>query len=105
MSHARAAALGWTRIDAKPWTKLHARWRHKDGWELHHCGHPTANHPWALYDPQGLMHCTGAQRRFGFKPENGTAWDTLEDAMTYVQDPAPRGDPTRPMPGKHKRRR
>lgn len=45
------------------------------------------------------MHCTGGQAKFGRKPENGTAWWSLEDAMNYVQDPAPHGDPSRPMSG------
>jgi hypothetical protein len=97
MSHARAAGLGWRRVDPKPWNKLGARWLHRDGWILAHCGHQTAHFPWALYDPKGLMHCMGgrAPRR---RPDWGYAWPSLEQAMEYVLDPAPRGDRTRRIP-------
>lgn len=96
--------MGWERVDPKPWNnKLVATWRHKDGWVIRHCGHPTANHPWALYDPQGLMHCTGGRKPHR-RPDWGYAWDTLADAMEYVLDPAPRGDKTRPIPAEWRQR-
>lgn len=98
VSHQRALALGWTRVDPRPWRKTTARWLHVDGWEIQHCGHPTALWPWALYDAAGLMHCTGGLARFDRKPENGTAWPSLLEAMEYVHDPAPRGDPSRRLP-------
>jgi hypothetical protein len=50
------------------------------------------------------MHCTGGkapQRR----PDFGRAWASLEDAMNYVLDPAPHGDPSRPMPGLNRKNR
>lgn len=28
----------------------------KDGWIIEHCGHPTANFPYMLYDPDGKPH-------------------------------------------------
>lgn len=60
MSHKRAAALGWRRVDPKPWTtKLTARWEHTSGWTLGHCGHPTALRPWAICDPAGVLRETG----------------------------------------------
>lgn len=74
MSHARAARLGWTRVDPKPWGKLDARWRHESGWTLEHCGHPTALWPWDLHDPKGRRHLAAPRR----------AWTTLEQAMGYV---------------------
>ena len=52
------AAFGWTRTDPQR-RKTSARWEHRDGWRLEHCGHPTANWPWALYDRNGRMVCQG----------------------------------------------
>lgn len=75
---------GWERTDPRPWTKLNARWHHTSGWFLEHCGHPTANHPWALFDPKGRMHTTGGLPEFGRKPWNGYAWDSLAQAWDYV---------------------
>jgi len=73
MSHARAAKLGWRRVDPKPWRKTSAIWRHERGWLIEHCGHPTANWPWAMYDRRGVLTlCCGR------------GWRTLEAAMTYV---------------------
>jgi hypothetical protein len=80
ISHAEAKALGWTRVDARPWSKLRARWRSTSGWQVYHCGHPTAHTPWALIDPQGAMVCTGI-----FGPHKhaayGTAWPSLRSAL------------------------
>lgn len=74
---------GWRRIDPRPWSKCRARWIHKDGWKLDHCGHPTANHPWALYEPSGRMVLTGATLG---NPHHGTAWDRLDEAMAFVAE-------------------
>lgn len=74
-------ALGWERLTPAKWGKCAQQWQHRDGWYLEHCGHPTANYPWTLYDPQGNMHCTGGWEG---QPRNGVAWMTLGDAMTYV---------------------
>lgn len=82
LSHKQAATLGWQRVDPRPWTtKLSAHWRHSSGWELVHCGHPTANYPWALYDPKARMHCAGAAHG---EPTHGMAWKNCIDAMTFV---------------------
>lgn len=78
------APLGWARVDPRPWRKTTARWWHTSGWHIVHCGHPTANHPWALYDPQGYMHTTGGQLSGGRKPWNGTAWNNLVEVWDYV---------------------
>lgn len=85
ISHAAMAAADWKRVDPRPWRKLSARWNHAGGWRLEHCGHPTANHPWALYDPEGRMHLTGGAGPKG-DAELGTAWNTLQEAMAYVRD-------------------
>lgn len=65
--------MGWTRVDPRPWTtKLTARWRHTSGWQLGHCGHPTANYPWAIFDPEGRFRPPGQR--------------DLRDAMGFVAD-------------------
>lgn len=83
MSPAAMAALGWTRTDPRPWTKLDARWKHRDGWRLEHCGHPTALHPWALYNPDGQMIRTGVLGPYA-RADYGTAWNDLRSATGYV---------------------
>ena len=84
ISHAQMHKLGFERTDPKPWGKLDARWRNKEGWCIDHCGHPTALRPWAVYDPEGGMHCTGGQPQHGGNPSNGTAWPSLADAAWYI---------------------
>ena len=42
---------GWARLSAAG-DKLGARWIHDSGWIVFHCGHPTANWPYAAYDPE-----------------------------------------------------
>lgn len=81
-SHKQMEQLGWRRIDPRPWSKLTARWVHGAGWQLHHCGHPTALWPWALYSPAGDMVLTGA--KFSGNPKFGTAWPSLLDAAEFV---------------------
>lgn len=73
--------LGWRDENPRPGHKLHARYKHRDGWLLIHCGHPTANWPYALYDPKGRMHLVGALRT---KPTYGVAWRSMRQAVEYV---------------------
>lgn len=41
--------LGWTRLHGGKF----GHWRHDaTGWEIQHCGHPTANWPFSLRDPR-----------------------------------------------------
>jgi hypothetical protein len=81
--------MGWTRVDPRPWTtKLDAYWTHASGWTLVHCGHPTANYPWALYDPKGRMHLQSALHG---EPTYGRAWRVCLDAMTYAALRGPEG--------------
>lgn len=82
-SHSHMASLGWTRVDPRPWGKLNACWTHVKGWELRHCGHPTALTPWALYGPHGGMIRTGAA--ICGNPDFGTAWPDLLTAAEYVR--------------------
>jgi hypothetical protein len=72
---------GWSRIDPRPWRKLNACWEHRAGWRLEHCGHPTANWPWALFAPGGEMVLTGV--RSG-NPTHGRAWPDLKTATDWV---------------------
>lgn len=82
LAHKQASALGWARVDPRPWRKTTALWRHLSGWVLQHCGHPTANYPWALYDPTGRMHLVGAVNG---NPHFGTAWHACLEAMVFVE--------------------
>jgi hypothetical protein len=84
ISHAEMHALGWERTDPRPWSKVHARWKHTSGWLLAHCGHPTANHPWALVRPDGHMVCTGV--RWGNPPNFGTAWPNLREPAEWLAE-------------------
>jgi hypothetical protein len=84
LSPAAMAAAGWERVDARPWTKTRACWRHHAGWRLEHCGHPTALYPWALFAPSGAMHCTGALFAEPPNPDHGWAWPNLALAVHYV---------------------
>lgn len=44
------------------------RWRDKlSGWKLQHCGHPTANWPYYLIDPDHPDKTTVSFNGFGFK--------------------------------------
>jgi hypothetical protein len=74
---------GWRRIDPRPWSKCQARWIHTTGWKLDHCGHPTANNPWALYEPSGRMVLTGATVG---NPTHGTAWHRLDEVFAFVAE-------------------
>lgn len=76
------ARLGWRRTDPQPRRKTTARWEHPSGWHLVHCGHPTAIWPWALYAPDGAMHCSGAVHG---NPEHGKAWASLRAATEHVR--------------------
>ena len=84
ISHKAAGLLGWSRVDAKPWTanyKGFAEWQGPQGWTLSHCGHPTANYPWILRDHTGKMITTGAVDGL---PDQGRCWPNLRMAMEYV---------------------
>jgi hypothetical protein len=73
---------GWVRVDARPWWKTNARWLHRSGWRLHHCGHPTALWPWELFTPSGERVLTGVV--YGKSPRLGTAWRDLRSAVEWV---------------------
>ena len=50
-------------------------WQHASGWQVHHCGHPTANWPYSGVRPDGsLLHLP-----------NGRAFRHLADAQAAVE--------------------
>jgi hypothetical protein len=51
-------------------------WQHSSGWEVHHCGHPTANWPYYLVEPK--------TRRMVIA-QNGKAFRTLALAQDAVR--------------------
>lgn len=79
---AAMAAAGWERTDGTK-GKLAARWRHRSGWRLEHCGHPTALTPWQLFDPAGRHILTGVAGE-ARNPEFGTAWPSLRRAVEWL---------------------
>jgi len=79
--HGLMVALGWTRIDPRPWGKCQARWVHTSGWQLSHCGHPTANYPWALNAPSGAYVWSGAVNG---DASLGGGWTDLRTAGAFV---------------------
>ena len=58
-------AHGWIRLSA-PGNKCATHWRHVSGWEVHHCGHPTANWPYYLTAPESGREITSFNA-LGFK--------------------------------------
>lgn len=48
----------------------------KGGWIIEHCGHPTANYPYMLYDPDGNPHLA----------PNGRAHKTLAAAKQFQEE-------------------
>lgn len=63
-------------------TLARRNYNHRDGWTIRHCNHPTANWPYILRNPAGMMILTGAA--FGEPPDFGRAWPTVASAVDYV---------------------
>jgi len=59
----------WERLSAAG-DKCGSHWRHTSGWEIRHCGHPTALWPYMLTDPAGVGHLA----------PNGRCWPSLNTA-------------------------
>lgn len=49
-----AVVAKWERLSSAG-DKCSAHWRHVSGWEVKHCGHPTANYPYHGVDLEGRM--------------------------------------------------
>src|SRR5215469_2795866 len=85
ISPQQLAALGWVRLNPCA-PSIAARFEHRDGWRLQHCGHPTANYPWLLTDPTGRVILTGA---INGKTQQGRAWPCIAWAVDYVSTQTP----------------
>jgi len=73
---------GWERIPQLP--HMYGRYfRHKLGWKISHCGHPTALWPYILEDPDGRMILTGIVGPLR-RPDYGVAWPSVASAVDYV---------------------
>jgi hypothetical protein len=72
---------GWT-PQPKPAFGAGRDYHHRDGWIISHCGHPTANYPYMLTDPDGCDILTGAA--VSGRRDYGTAWPTVAAAVDYV---------------------
>jgi hypothetical protein len=61
---------------------------HASGWRAEHCGHPTANYPWAVYGPTTgeVLHRMGGLREYGGNPATGHAFDSLRRVVKYVAE-------------------
>lgn len=68
---------GWTRLTPPGSRTNHGHWRHVSGWEIRHCGHPTALYPYYAVDPK---HPERATVTF-----NGKGFWTLLLAMEAVE--------------------
>lgn len=66
---------GWT-ATGKGVTR---RYAHSSGWSVFHCGHPTALCPWAVVDPEGLLHTCG------ITCQHGRAFRFLNDAIAHAE--------------------
>lgn len=57
--------------------KLFTWWTHHTGWRVEHCGHPTANWPYAVISPEGEL-CVAPHGR-GFRRA-----DSARDAVDLL---------------------
>lgn len=67
---------GWTRLSDPKAPKTQTRFRHRSGWVVSHCGHPTANYPYAARheDEDALV-----------VSNSGHGFTDLEDAFSQVE--------------------
>jgi hypothetical protein len=70
--------LEWRRIPGFNGGKCFARWVHRSGWEVHHCGHPTALFPYYVEAPDGRS----------FIAANGRGFMHLAAANAAILNPA-----------------
>lgn len=85
----------WRRVDGGK-GKLSAIYEGPRGWVAMHCGHPTANHPIALYNRHGVMVCAGAVHTAildetpRHRARCGYAWANLMRVFAFVDWPGSR---------------
>jgi hypothetical protein len=66
----------WTRKPGVAGGTCGSRHLHSSGWQVIHCGHPTANFPYYVEDTTGKMHLD----------QNGRGFRLLERAKGYVDE-------------------
>lgn len=77
----RGGRPGWTRL-SPPGNKCAARWRHEaSGWEVRHCGHPTANYPYHAADPEHPGRVVVTHNGKGFR-KLVNAWAAVEGVLS-----------------------
>lgn len=64
---ARPVRAGWKKLSPPGSSKTANHYRHVSGWELRHCGHPTANYPWYAVDPSHPETVTVTHNGKGFR--------------------------------------
>lgn len=63
----KQAGPGWINLTVGK-SKCGIRWMHEpSSWVVQHCGHPTANFPYALYHPQYPTDTVVSFNGYGFK--------------------------------------
>jgi hypothetical protein len=67
----------WTRLSDPKASKCDQHWRHESGYEVKHCGHPTAIWPWYVVDPADRGLCLVSQSGYAFRKLSG-AMDAVE---------------------------
>lgn len=68
---------GWTRLSDPRASKCSQHWRHESGYEVRHCGHPTALWPWYVIAPAHPELCLVAEHGRAFRLLS-EAWDAVE---------------------------
>lgn len=68
-----APLVTWERDRIDAWGSAHIH-RYGD-WTVEHCGHPTANFPWTIIDPEGRV----------ILAPNGRGWQNLKAAKAEVE--------------------
>lgn len=77
----RGGRPGWRRLSA-PGDKCSARWLHEaSGWEVKHCGHPTANWPYHAADPEHPGRVVVTHNGKGFR-KLADAWAAVEGVLS-----------------------
>jgi hypothetical protein len=88
-----AADMTWS-VAARGRSGKGATWRHASGWQLEHCGHPTANWPYSLRDPDHPRDCVVSFNGMGFKTvavAKRVIEGIVEGRLTVTDDSCVRG--------------
>ena len=74
--HVRSPRHNWTSLHSRRVSKCGAHYLHVSGWEVKHCGHPTANWPYYATAPTGESPVIA---------DCGKAFMTVRDALDAVE--------------------